>query len=59
MTGEAGEVAVKEKSLKFGNSYKSFQTPHHMTYLSFSLCATTKTVAPLTGKYFFFLCFFN
>ena len=43
MTGEAGEVAVKEKSLKFET--KSFQTPHHVTYLS-ARRATTKTVAP-------------
>ena len=63
MTGEAGEVAVKEKSLKFENSSKLFQTLHHVVYLSFSLCmtssTTTKTVAPLTDKCFFFLMFFQ
>ena len=32
--GKAGEVVVKEKSWKFEIVVSSFQTPHHMTYLS-------------------------
>ena len=44
-----GEVAVKEESLNFENSAKSFQTPTHVTYFVFfftPLCATTKNVGP-------------
>ena len=34
--GEVGEVAVsKEKNLKFEIVLSSFQTPNHMTYLSY------------------------
>ena len=38
--GDVGEVAVsKEKNLKFEIVLSSFQTPNHMTYLSyFSFC---------------------
>ena len=31
--GEAGDVAVKEKNLKFEIVLSSFQTPNHMTYV--------------------------
>ena len=42
--GKACEVVVKEKSWKFEIVVSSFQTPHHMTYLSSFFFRSKSTV---------------
>ena len=44
--GEGGDMAVKERNLKFKNCFKSFPTLNHVTYSSssfFSSCSTNRT----------------